>query len=282
MYTAQLDFDALIKEDTPYFDLTAHVLGLEDQMLKISYFTREECRVCGTEEVAEVFSRLRIRTEEMLPSGSSAAPGSVLISGVGRASDIHMAWKVGQNLLDHASGMATKAARFVQIVHSVNRNVAVLTTRKIFPGTKSLSIKSILAGGAEAHRLGTSESILVFPQQIRLMGGMDVFLKKIPQIRSECCEKKIIVETDDVETAKLVLAAGADGIQFEKLTPQQLTAAVRDVKEEFPSAVLLAAGGINESNAAAYAASGVHGLVTTSLYSAKPVDIGARLEAAEA
>lgn len=281
MYTAQLDFDALIREDTPYFDLTAHALGLEDRSIRISYFTREDCRVCGTEEVAAVFSRLGIRTEEMIPSGTGAAAGSVLISGVGRGAAVHMAWKPGQNLLDHASGVATKAARFVQTVHAVNRNMAVLTTRKIFPGTKQLSVKAVLAGGAEVHRLGTSESILVFPQQIRLMGGMEAFVKRLPGIKASCCEKKIIVEANETESAKQVLAAGADGIQFEKLSPQELTEAVREVKKDFPSAVLLAAGGINEKNAAAYAACGVHGLVTTSLYTAKPVDIGAKLTLAE-
>ncbi len=39
----------------------------------------------------------------------------------------------------------------------------------------------------------------------------------------------------------------------------------------------MAAGGINPSNAAAYAATGVDGLATTAPFSAKPLDMSARM-----
>jgi molybdenum transport protein len=45
-----------------------------------------------------------------------------------------------------------------------------------------------------------------------------------------------------------------------------------------PSVTLLAAGGINESNATKYAMTGVDALVTTSLFNAKPIDIGVNIE----
>ena len=110
------------------------------------------------------------------------------------------------------------------------------------------------------------------------MGGMDKFLKKLPSLKSECCEKKLIVETESEEEASMLLRAGADGIQFEKIDPDVLTGICKRLSEEFSSAVLLAAGGINENNAAAYAATGVSALVTSNVYNAKPIDISARLE----
>lgn len=278
MYTLQLDYRKLIQEDTPYFDLTAHLLGLDEQQVKITYFTRERCVACGTEEVREIFKILNIKTDAFIASGTLCEPGSVIISGTGRAVDVHMAWKPGQNMIDQASGIATKARRMTETVRAINKNITILTTRKIFPGTKAIAAKAAVAGGAVPHRLGTSESILVFPQQIRLMGGMDKFLKKLPLLKSECCEKKLIVETESEEEASMLLRAGADGIQFEKIDPDVLTGICKRLSEEFPSAVLLAAGGINENNAAAYAATGVSALVTSNVYNAKPIDISARLE----
>lgn len=278
MYTLQLDYRKLIQEDTPYFDLTAHLLGLDEQPLKITYFTREKCVVCGTEEVREIFKVLDITTEEFVPSGTICEPGSTLISGTGRATDVHMAWKSGQNMLDQSSGIATKAKRMTDTVRTINKNITILTTRKVFPGTKAIAAKAAVAGGAVPHRLGTSESILIFPQQIRLMGGMDEFLKKLPALKAECCEKKFIIETDNEEDAAMLLRAGADGIQFEKLKPEVLTGICSHISAEFPNAVLLAAGGINENNAAAYAAAGVNALVTSNVYNAKPVDISVKLE----
>ena len=278
MYTLQLDYRKLIKEDTPYFDLTAHLLGLDEQQVKITYFTREKCVVCGTEEVREIFKVLNITTEEFVPSGTVCAPGSILISGIGRAVDVHMAWKPGQNMIDQASGIATKAKRMTDAVRAINKNITILTTRKVFPGTKAISAKAAVAGGAVPHRLGTSESVLVFPQQIWLMGGMDEFLKRLPVLKAECCEKKLILETGSEEEAVMLLRAGADGIQFEKLKPEVLTGICERIYAEFPNAVLLAAGGINEDNAAAYAATGVNALVTSNVYNAKPVDISVKLE----
>lgn len=278
MYTLQLDYRKLIHEDTPYFDLTAHLLGLDEQPVKITYFTREKCVVSGTEEVREIFRTLNIKTDEFVPSGTLCEPGSTLISGTGRAVDVHMAWKPGQNMIDQASGIATKARRMTDAVRAVNKNITILTTRKVFPGTKAIAAKAAVAGGAVPHRLGTSESILVFPQQIRLMGGMDEFLKRLPSLKAECCEKKLIMETDNEEEAAMLLRAGADGIQFEKIKPDVLTGICERISAKFPNAVLLAAGGINENNCAAYAATGVNALVTSNVYTAKPVDISARLE----
>ena len=46
-----------------------------------------------------------------------------------------------------------------------------------------------------------------------------------------------------------------------------------------PRVTLVAAGGINPQNAADYAATGVDGLATTALYTAKPLDMSVRMEA---
>jgi molybdenum transport protein len=281
MYLAQLDFDALIREDVPYFDLTGFSLGLDQQQAAIACFTREDCTVCGTEEAAEIFRRLQIETTHMEPSGTAVQAGAVLIAGAGAACKVLTAWKVVQNLLDHASGIATKTRHLVDAAHQVRPGLAVLTTRKMFPGTRALAIKGIMAGGAMPHRLGLSETVLVFPQHIKLLGGMEAFLQKLPALKASLCEKKILVETSDGDTALALCRAGADGIQFEKLSPAALEAACQQVKAEFPQAVLLAAGGIQPENVAEYAKAPISGIVTTSLYTAKPIDLGVRITPAE-
>ena len=45
-----------------------------------------------------------------------------------------------------------------------------------------------------------------------------------------------------------------------------------------PRLTIIAAGGIDETNAAAYAATGVDGLATTAPFNAKPIDVGVRME----
>lgn len=272
------EIDRLINEDVPYIDLTSWTLGIKEQEGRITYFTREDAVVCGTEEVRAVFDRLHIEMDHMVPTGREITAGSELITGIGRAEDLHMAWKVGQNILDSCSGIATKTKKMVDVVKLHNPNMAVLTTRKGFPGTKALATKAIMAGGAMPHRLGLSETILIFKQHMNFIGGFEGLLNKLPEIKAECCEKKIIVEAATLEQAINLCRAGVDGIQFDKMSVEDLSKAVEDLRNEFSSCVLLAAGGINETNISEYAKTNVNGIITTSLYSAKPIDIGVKIE----
>ena len=278
MFISIEEIDRLIKEDVPYIDLTSWSLGIREQPGRIAYYTREESVVCGTEEVKMIFDRLNVKLERLMPSGEIAKAGDELISGLGRGCDINMAWKIGQNILEHCSGIATKTRNMVRLVREHNPHIAILTTRKGFPGTKALIIKAVMAGGAVPHRLGLSETVLIFKQHIDYIGGFNALLAKMPGLKAECCEKKILVETCEFDEAKLLCAAGVDGIQFDKTPAGDLKKIVEALRKEFPKVVYLAAGGVNENNVAEYALSGIDGIVTTNLYTAKPVDIGVNIK----
>ena len=281
MFISIEEIDRLIKEDVPYIDLTSWSLGIREQFGEISYFSREDIIVCGTEEVRMIFDRLNITTKFFIPSGTNVKPGGKLISGAGRGDCIHIAWKVGQNILDHCSGIATKTANMVKAVKSVNPNIPVLTTRKGFPGTKALAIKAIMTGGAVPHRLGLSETILIFKQHINYIGGMDALLGRIGELKKESCEKKVIVEAQGFEEAEKLCRAGVDGVQFDKVPAGELKEIIPKLKAGFGNVVFLAAGGINENNIVEYAKTNADGIVTTNLYSAKPSDIGVEINKSE-
>lgn len=280
MYHALLDYDALIKEDNRYFDMTAHLLGIGDDCAKkasITFYTREDCTVCGTEEVRQIFRRSGIETVMSHSSGEAVGAGTDLISGTGNGYDVISVWKLCQNILEHTSGIASKAARFVRKVHDVDPDITVLTTRKVFPGTKALALKAIMAGGAFPHRIGLSETVLIFDQHVKLAGGIEAFFEKLDGLKKACCEKKIIFETADIDLAMKLLSRGVDGIQTDKLSADEVYDFAEKIRREYPNALIIAAGGINENNAAEYARAAVNGIVTTSIYTAKPVDIGTRI-----
>ena len=71
------------------------------------------------------------------------------------------------------------------IGNAMEPKVAVLTTRKGFPGTKALAIKSVLAGGGYPHRLGISETVLIFKQHLNFIGGMNALAEKIKEIKHD-------------------------------------------------------------------------------------------------
>lgn len=268
--------DQLIAEDVPYIDLTSVVLGIGDQPGAMEYFTREKCILAGASAVREVMDRLGCEIVWAKADGSSLEAGEAFMQVRGAAADLHAAWKVCLNLFDHLSAVATKTREMVDAAHAANPRCEVLVTRKSMPGAKDLLIDAVMAGGAFPHRLGLSETVLVFDHHISFLGGMDALLRKVPEIKARSIEKKLFVEAGAEDAAALV-EAGVDGVQLEKLSPEVLAALVKDLRSINPNVTLVAAGGVNPQNVAAYAATGVDGLATTAPFTAKPIDMSVRM-----
>ncbi|MDP8305148.1 MAG: ModD protein [Candidatus Chlorobium antarcticum] len=272
------DIERFIEEDAPYGDMTTTLLGIGDTQGQITFTTREETTLSGTEEAARILERCGARVSKSTPSGTAVGAGTIFLSAEGPAAALHTAWKVALNMLEYASGIATRTAGIVRNAQSANPAVSIATTRKSFPGTKKIAIKAIMAGGATPHRLGLSESILVFRQHTEFLGGIDSFLDTIPAMKAKAPEHKILVEADSPEEALKVAAAGADVVQVDKLSTESLTELVHAIRDIAPGIKISAAGGITPENAAAYAATGIDIIVLSSVYFGKPSDIAAAMQ----
>lgn len=270
--------DYFMTEDVPYIDLTSVVLGIDEQPGEMEYFSREACLLAGVNEVARMARGQGCEVEVLHPSGDTVQPDETIMRVTGPAAALHIVWKVGLNMIDHYSAVATKTRTVVDAVHAVNPRCEILTTRKSMPGCKDMLVEAVMIGGAFPHRLGSSETVLVFEHHIKFLGGFDAFVQRIPEFRSRCIEKKFFVEASPDE-ARVLAAAGVDGIQLDKVPVDELTALVEELRAIDPHVTLIAAGGINAQNAAAYATTGVDGLATTAMFTAKPLDMSIRMRA---
>ncbi|MCC9294944.1 ModD protein [Clostridium sp. WLY-B-L2] len=277
MYVSEELIDRFIKEDVPYIDLTTLALGINGQKGRIQFFSRESAVACGMEEVVKILNGLNIDVIKTCSSGSIIEKDQIFLEGEGNSEDLHMAWKVSQNILEYSSGIATKTKKLVEKVSRVNPNVQVTATRKVIPGTKELSVKAVIAGGGFPHRLGLSETILIFKQHLNFLGGVEGLIKILKNVKARACEKKIIVEVENLNQAVQLCRNGIDGIQFDKISWNELKSHVHIIRDIDPSITILAAGGINESNIVEYAKTGVDAIVTSSMYYAGPIDIGCRI-----
>ncbi|KJR45394.1 Molybdenum transport system protein ModD [Desulfosporosinus sp. I2] len=278
LYISDETIDRWIKEDVPYIDLTTLTLGISGLKGKMSFTAREFTILSGVEEVLRIFTKLGITPLRSLPSASVVNKGDTFIEAEGLAANLHMAWKLCMNILEYSSGIATRTKRMVDKVKAVNPQLTVLATRKSFPGTKELSIKAIIAGGAFPHRLGLSETILVFKQHMDFLSDINNLAQSIKQNKANACEKKIIVEVETIEDARLLIKSGVDGLQFDKIPANDLKIIVDQIKGINPNITLLGAGAINADNIEEYARTGIDAIVTTAMYFGKPSDIGVTME----
>ncbi|NTW51865.1 MAG: ModD protein [Chlorobiaceae bacterium] len=270
-----IEIERYLEEDVPYGDLTTSLLGIGGNEGEIIFTTRQRTVACCTEEAGRVLEKCGAQIIYSVPSGSVVEPGTLILKAKGQAGALHGGWKVALNLLEYASGIATNTAAIVDSARAANPEVSVVTTRKSFPGSKKVAIKAIMAGGALPHRLGLSESILVFPHHTVFLGGLEPFLDSLAALKKRAPEQKIIVEAETPEEALLIARAGADVVQVDKISIAALSKLVLDIRATCPGVAISAAGGINADNAAAYAATGIDIIVLSSVYFGKPSDISA-------
>ncbi|MCC6134799.1 MAG: ModD protein [Candidatus Contendobacter sp.] len=260
----------LLADDVPTGDLTTESLGLCGQPGRLEFHARGPMTVCGTEEAVRLFILAGAVARLAMPSGATVDNGTVLLTAEGSVDALHRAWKTAQTLIEWASGIASGAAALVHAAASI----PVACTRKNAPGTKALSIKAIQSGGAIIHRLGLSETLLIFAEHRQFLDEPPD--ATIVRLHTRQPEKKIVVEVSSEGEALTWAQAGADVLQLEKFTPVALRACRERLKAEGLHPVLAAAGGVRVDNAADYVAAGADLIATSAPYSAAPQDVQVR------
>lgn len=266
--------DALLAEDAPYGDLTTRLLDIGHKPAWIVFSPRVAGVLCGAELAATLMRRVGARVVSHVASGTRVVAGEAVLRAEGTAGGLHEAWKMAQTAVEYLSGIATETARIVAAAREGNSACVVVTTRKTFPGARALMIEAIRAGGAEPHRLGLSETLLVFPEHLAFLPDP---VAAIAALRAKAPEKKVVVEVTSLAEAIRSLVAEPDVLQCEKMTPEEVADLKQACDARRSPVRIAAAGGINAANAAAYAKAGADVIVSSAPYWAKPLDIKVEL-----
>ena len=266
-----------LAEDVPYGDLTTHALDIGNRAGRIRFEARQAMVAACSEEAGRIMTMAGATVTAAAPSGTELQAAALLLAAEGPAAALHAGWKVSQTLLETAGGIAATARDIVAATRRAKLDIVVACTRKSLAGTRSLSIKAILCGGAVPHRLGLSETILVFAQH-RAFTGDASLAAIIDRLRQRAPEKKIVVEADTLDEAVATAEAGADIVQLDKASPEDVARLRRYCEGRTPRPLVAAAGGINAANAADYARAGADVIVTSAPYTARPLDVKVTME----
>lgn len=264
----------LIQEDAPYGDLTTIGLSLGDMPGRVVMAARQPMTVCGTEEAARLFELHGAQATILTPSGKHVLGGAELLSVQGTASTLLLVWKVAQTLLEYASGIASEVARTVTELRAAGHAVPLACTRKNVPGTRALSVKAVFSGGGIMHRMGLSETMLLFHEhRVFLDVSTD---DMVGRLRKYQPEKYLVVEVSSMQEALAMATSGADVLQLERFTPEAVRQCKLTLHTSHLHPALAVAGGVNAANAVAYADAGADILVSSAPYYAPPRDVEVR------
>lgn len=275
--TAELE--RLLDDDVPCGDLTTEALGIGAASGVMQFTARDPMVLALAEDAAAIIRLCGCEVELSASSGSRLAAGAPILTARGSASGLLRSWKVAQTLIEIWSGVATTARDIVDAARAVSPTIAVACTRKNTPGTKRFAVAAVKAGGATMHRLGLSETVLVFGEH---RGFLDEPLAAtVARLRATLPEKKLITEVASIDAALAAADAGFDVLQLEKFAPADVATLIQQLAARPSRPVVAVAGGVNVGNAAAYAEAGAEVLVTSAPYTAKPRDVQVRITPAK-
>jgi len=267
----------ILRDDCPYSDPTTEGLGISNRQAQVTLTARHDMTVCAVEDAARMFELSGACARAVATSGRQVIAGTLLLEAEGAAASLHRAYKMAQTLMEVLSGIATGARAIVEAAHAVNPRCRVACTRKHMPGMKQWALRAIEAGGAMPHRLGLSDYVLVFEEHRTLLDSTIPLAEHFARLKTHAPERRLAVEATTLEESVAFARAGAEIIQVDKMSPDQIAATASALKALAPRPLLAAAGGVNAANAAAYAAAGADLLVTSSPYQAPPRDVKVRI-----
>lgn len=273
IYYPDFVIDQLLLEDIYQGDLTTRALGIDACDGVITFSLKNKGRVSGVSLACKILKKLDLEVISAVRDGSDADAGAALVKAAGKASALHQGWKVCQNVLEWSCGVAEYMAQMLATARSFNPGIQIVCTRKNIPGTKLMALDAILNGGGQIHRCGTAESVLLFANHRVFFDDPADWGRQVELLRKNAPEKKIIVEADGMADVDAIFLAKPDIIQLDKFTPAEIGRVLAMTKRSCPQIQISAAGGINKDNVGEYAQTGVHMLVTSSAYYAKPADV---------
>jgi nicotinate-nucleotide pyrophosphorylase (carboxylating) len=212
------------------------------------------------------YAKVLGRTEKfdckfLLRDGDEVKKGDVIAELEGKASILLSSERTFLNLLQHASGIATSAARYKALMG--DSEVVLLDTRKTRPQLRDFEKYASRVGGAINHRLGLDDCLMLKDTHLKTIPDLKAFIVKARQRISWVT--KIEIECETFDQAIEAMEAGGDIIMCDNMTPQQITEVSDYRKQHHPHVLLEASGNITEENIQGYLTSGIDAISSGSI-----------------
>lgn len=250
-------------------DVTSSSVVPATARLKAVMETREPMVVAGLPLAIAFFRALdpNCTVEAKAEDGQKLEAGAEILIVTGNARAMLTAERSALNTVQHLSGIATLTRAYVDAI--AGTGAVLLDTRKTLPGLRMLEKYATRCGGGQNHRLRLDDGILIKDNHIAIVGSIEAAVKAAKNADTGL---EVQVEVDTIEQIEPALAAGADRLLLDNMTPDTLRKAVALVGGRVP---LEASGGVNLTTIRVIAETGVNFIsVGRITQSAPAVDIG--------
>lgn len=247
MYLNDIMLDKLImnalSEDVGTGDITTESTIPETARAHGLYKAKESGVLCGIGVAARVFELID-RDIEFTPlkcDGDRIEKGEIIAEVRGKATNVLTGERVGLNLMQRMSGIATRTAEAVAQVEGTGAKIC--DTRKTTPGLRVVEKYAVKVGGGTNHRFNLADGILIKDNHIVAAGSIT---NAVRAARANAPHTlKIEVEVETFDELNEALDAGADIIMLDNMSCEDMKKAVGIVNGR---AVTEASGNMGDRN----------------------------------
>jgi nicotinate-nucleotide pyrophosphorylase (carboxylating) len=229
MSAAALRADRLIAlalaEDAVQHDVTSRAIFPRGHRSRAVIDAKQDLVVCGLPIAAAVFRRVdrRLKATPLARDGDRVRRGAEVMRIEGPTASLLAAERTALNFLQRLSGIATQAQRYVSAV--AGTGVRLVDTRKTTPGWRALEKYAVRTGGAHNHRMSLRDLVLIKDNHIAAAGSLTAAVEKCRAAAPRGI--KVEVEAKTLAEVREAVAAGADIILLDNMTPARIREAVK-------------------------------------------------------
>jgi nicotinate-nucleotide pyrophosphorylase (carboxylating) len=228
----------------------------EKRIGKAELIIKESGVLAGVELAALILQRIDPSCNFLpgMDDGALVRSGDRAFAVEGKVHSLLQAERIMLNFMQRLSGVASYTKRLVDIISDTG--AILLDTRKTTPGMRALEKWAVRIGGAQNHRYGLYDMVMLKDNHIDFAGGITEAVELMVQyLKRKQLELPIEVETRNINEVREALETGmVNRIMFDNFSPALIKEAVEIVSERCETE---ASGGIKENNIRAYAETGV-------------------------
>lgn len=228
----------------------------EDAQRKARLIVKSEGIIAGIEMAKLIFAQVdsNLAVELKVKDGDLVKFGEIAFVVSGKAQSILTAERLVLNCLQRMSGIATQTRQAVELTKGTKTKI--LDTRKTTPNFRIMEKWAVKIGGAENHRFGLFDMIMLKDNHVDYAGGIRQAIEAAVNYKNKHNKDlKIEVETRNLAEVAQVLEVGQiDVIMLDNMSCELMTEAVKMIATRF---LTEASGGVTLAQIAEISACGV-------------------------
>jgi nicotinate-nucleotide pyrophosphorylase (carboxylating) len=284
--------EALLQDDLAGGDLTAQSLGLGNHPVPAAILAREAGVAAGLGEASFFLDQHGMAVEFDKKDGDVLRPGDVLLHLDADRTKLLALERVGLNLLQRMSGIASMSRCLQQRIENSGYLARIVGTRKTPWGL--LDKRALHLGNGGTHRISLGDAILIKNNHLALLASREedaapVAIERAWKARGGAAFIEVEVRSEEAACAaahtfrRLRCDAAQEYpclLMLDNMTPAQTNAVLDRLRRRnlWDDVLIEASGGISERNMLAYAAAGVDAISIGALtHSVRVLDLAQKI-----